>query len=71
MVVAYSYPKFSSCRSMLFFGGKTNGLTKGASMLTVLEDRVKVMVSVPVTGLVSMLVSMSMRIRIRMSSVRI
>ena len=53
---------------MLFL--ETNCLSKGSSF-KVLKDRIKVMVSVPVTGLVSMLVSMSVRVGMRMSSVRI
>ena len=49
---------------------ETNCLSKGSSF-EMLKDRKKVMVSVPVTGLVSILVSMSVRIGMRMSSVRI
>ena len=59
LVMARAYSQLPySCRSMLFFGGETNSLIKGSSLAVVLEDRVKVRVSVMVLviKLVSMLI---------------
>ena len=70
LVAACAYPKFSFCRPLLFL--ETNCLSKGSPIAVVGgSGKGKVSIMVPVTRLVSMLVSMSVRIGMRMSSVRI